>query len=197
MALRMCTIRIFVLHSHRNITRHSYKIVFTFSLYFALPLFILFLCLSFLSVFHFFLSFSVRPFWKRCQHCCFYTKRLLLGDGWRQPQLQRRACVCLAAEGRSHWKGQNWEELLVTAMKTLTSTNRIAISNNCTIYSEWLMVKVNLSKVEWWGLKKKKKIGETVLGQSPPPFLHFFFSLSLSPFLSPFNPRPPLPRHTQ
>lgn len=74
---------------------------------------------------------SVRLFWKRCQHCCFYTKRLLLSDGWRQPQLQRRACVCLAAEGRSHWKGQNWEALLVTAMKTLTSTNRIAISNNC------------------------------------------------------------------
>lgn len=26
-------------------------------------------------------SFSVRPFWKRCQRCCFYTKRLLLSDG--------------------------------------------------------------------------------------------------------------------
>lgn len=51
--------------------------------------------------------FSVCLFWKRCQRCCFYTKRLLLSDGWRQPQLQRRACVWLAAEGRSHWKGQN------------------------------------------------------------------------------------------
>lgn len=96
----------------------------------------LYLCFSFSL--NFFLSFSMRLFWKRCQHCCFYTKRLLLSDGWRQPQLQRRACVCLAAEGRSHWKGQNCEALLVTAMKTLTSTNRIAISNNCTIYSEWL-----------------------------------------------------------
>lgn len=51
--------------------------------------------------------FSVCLFWKRCQRCCFYTKRLLLSDGWRQPQLQRRACVWLAAEGRSQWKGHN------------------------------------------------------------------------------------------
>lgn len=105
------------------------KIVFTFFLYLS-SLYSLYLCLSFSL--NFFPSFSVRLFWKRCQHCCFYTKRLLLSDGWRQPQLQRRACVCLAAEGRSHWKGQNWEALLVTAMKTLTSTNRITISNNCT-----------------------------------------------------------------
>lgn len=118
----------------------------------------LFLFLSeFLSVF-----LSVRLFWKRCQHCCFYTKRLLLSDGWRQPQLQRRACVCLAAEGRSHWKGQNWEALLVTAMKTLTSTNRIAISNNCAqfflytyiyiyIYMYKNKSKSKYYKVERWG----------------------------------------------
>lgn len=60
-----------------------------------------------LSLFLVLSLFSVCLFWKRCQRCCFYTKRLLLSDGWRQQQLQRRACVCLAAEGRSHWKGQN------------------------------------------------------------------------------------------
>lgn len=121
---------IFAVLSHWNIIQQSHHIFTHF-----LPLLLspsfhsLYLCFSFsLNVF---LSLSVRLLWKRCQHCCFYTKRLLLSDGWRQPQLQRRACVCLAAEGRSHWKGQNWEALLVTAMKTLTSTNRIAISNNC------------------------------------------------------------------
>lgn len=129
---KMFTISIIFLYcinSHPNITRQPHQIVLTFFLYLS-SLYSLYLCLSF-SV-NFFPSFSVRLFWKRCQHCCFYTKRLLLSDGWRQPQLQRRACVCLAAEGRSHWKGQNWEALLVTAMKTLTSTNRITISNNCT-----------------------------------------------------------------
>lgn len=127
-ALKILTIIIFlcIAFSLKHCTAISPKL---YSLYFSLPRFYsLYLCLSFSL--NFFLSFSVRLFWKRCQHCCFYTKRLLLSDGWRQPQLQRRACVCLAAEGRSHWKGQNWEALLVTAMKTLTSTNRIAISNN-------------------------------------------------------------------
>lgn len=124
-ALEILPILMFALH--RNITQQSHQRFYSLSpsAFFSPSFHSLHLCLSFS------LSFSVRLFWKRCQHCCFYTKRLLLSDGWRQPQLQRRACVCLAAEGRSHWKGQNWEALLVTAMKTLTSTNRIAISNNC------------------------------------------------------------------
>ena len=106
-----------VLHcfSHRNITQQSHwnlyslsPSTFSFSLVsFSVSLFLI--LSEFLSV-----SLSVRLFWKRCQHCCFYTKRLLLSDGWRQPQLQRRACVCLAAEGRSHWKGQNWERSTIS-----------------------------------------------------------------------------------
>lgn len=45
------------------------------------------------------LSLSLSPslcfclIWKQCQHCCFYTKRLLLGDCWRQWWLQRKVCV--------------------------------------------------------------------------------------------------------
>lgn len=131
--------------------------------------------LSLFLILNFFLSLSVRLFWKRCQHCCFYTKRLLLSDGWRQPQLQRRACVCLAAEGRSHWKGQNWEALLVTAMKTLTSTNGIAISNNCAKFFWVTYGKSKSFKVEWWGLGKKKK-------------QHFFFLRNCSqPIPTPFS----------
>lgn len=178
------------LHSNWNTTLQSFQhwylhFYFTMSFFYSLYLFLVFpdfFCLSLCAL-----------FWKWCQHCCFYTKRLLLSDGWRQPQLQRRACVCLAAEGRSHWKGQNCEALLVTAMKTRTSTNSIAISNNAAQFF--------LSDF-WWG--KSFKMGmfrfrqniflEKLHPASPHPlFFTFFFSLSLSPFLSHFNPVHPSP----